>query len=74
MGVLVGEVEGVSLKGVEDCMVSINLKFEMLNGGLMSKRDGELAILDGINVRLPVRSKVDGSFFVKHPKLSLMCP
>ena len=73
-GILVGEVEGVSLKGVEDCVSSSNSKFEMLDIGLMLGTSGGLVILDGIGVRLLIGSMVNGSIHVKRPELSLTCP
>lgn len=67
-----GDDEGVRSKGVEDCVVLTNSKFERLDVGLVLDPDGGSAILDGIGVRLPIGSEVDGGRFVKRPELSLI--
>ena len=66
-----GEVEGVSSKGVEALVLSIKSKFERLDGGLMSVSDNAPAILDEIGMVLLIGSRANGVFFMKHPNLSL---
>jgi hypothetical protein len=71
-----GEVSGVTSKGVEDWVLSMKSKFERPDGGLVLGDDEYVPFGNGVcwnGTLMPVFDIVLGCFFTKRPRLSRVC-